>query len=115
MNRGTVFLAATALVALVFSAEAALRLARLEFYVLRFAVLGYPPWMVWAVSLAQMAGAAMLLWPGTFRAGVSILGVVSAGFLVTHLANGDGGAVWAPLAMLCGLAGLVVMRRTAGS
>lgn len=111
MRRDVVLLAATVAIALVFSVDGALRLARLEFHVLRFAVWGYPPWTVWAVSLAEIAGAFLLLWPGTFGAGVALLGSVAAGFAGTHIVHGDGAVVAVPLAMLAGVAGLALLAR----
>lgn len=106
-------LVATAALALVFSLEGSLRLARLDFYVLRFAIWGYPPWMVWVVSLGEIAGAVMLLWRETFTMGAAILGLICAGLVTTHLASGDGRVVLVPLAMLAALAGLVALRRAA--
>lgn len=105
------FLVAAAALALVFSVDGALRLARLEFHVLRFAVWGYPPWTVWAVSLAQIGGAFLLLWPRTFAVGAWLLALVSAGFVLTHLVHADGAVILVPVAMLGGVAGLAAMRR----
>lgn len=104
-------MAATAALALVFSVEGTLRLARIDFHILRFAVWGYPAWMAWAVSVGQILGAALLLWPGTFAVGAWMLAVIAGGFVFTHLASGDGLVVLTPLAMLAGLAGLAVARR----
>jgi hypothetical protein len=114
LNRGLVVFAATLAMAVVFSIDGALRLARIEFHVLRFAVWGYPPWAVWAVSLGQILGAALLLWPRTFAAGAWLLAAISAGFVATHLASADGAVVTAPLAMLAGLGGLAAVRRMQG-
>ncbi len=104
-------MAATAAVALVFSVEGTLRLARIDFHILRFAMWGYPAWLAWAVSVGQVLGAALLLWPGTFVAGAWMLAVISGGFVYTHLDSGDGLVVLAPMAMLAGLAGLAFVRR----
>jgi hypothetical protein len=111
LNRAQVVFAATVVLAVVFSIEGTLRLARIDFHVLRFAVWGYPPWAVWAVSLGQILGAGLLLWPRTFAAGAWLLAAISAGFVATHVASGDGTVVFAPLAMLAGLGGLAAMRR----
>ncbi len=111
MNRSAAAHAATLALATIFAAEGLLRLTRLEFHVLQFAVWGYPPWSVWAVSIGQVVGAALLLWRSTFPAGVALLGFISAAFVFTHVASGDGWVVLAPLALLAGLAGLAMLRR----
>ena len=80
-------------------------------HILRFAVWGYPAWAAWAVAIGQILGAVLLLWPRTFAAGAWLLAAISAGFVVTHLASGDGRVVLVPLAMLAGLAGLALARR----
>ena len=112
MRKDILVMAATVAIALVFSVEGTLRLARIDFHILRFAVWGYPAWLAWTVSMGQILGAALLLWPGTFVVGAGLLAVISTGFVFTHLASGDGLVVLAPLAMLAGLAGLVLVRRT---
>jgi hypothetical protein len=111
VRKDVVVMAATAALALVFSVEGTLRLARIDFHILRFAVWGYPAWVTWAVSIGQVMGAALLLWPATFAAGAWLLAVISGGFVATHLVSGDGLVVLAPLAMLAGLAGLALARR----
>ncbi|MEJ2513748.1 MAG: DoxX family protein [Gammaproteobacteria bacterium] len=111
MNRSAAAHAATLALATVFAADGLLRLTRLEFHILQFAVWGYPAWMVWAVSVGQVVGAALLLWRRTFPAGVALLGLISFGFVVTHVMSGDGWVVIFPVAMLAGLAGLAVLRR----
>ena len=111
MRKHVVVMAATAALALVFSVEGTLRLARIDFHILRFAVWGYPAWVAWAVSIGQVVGAAMLLWPATFAAGAWLLAAISGGFVVTHLVSGDGLVVLVPLAMLAGLGGLALARR----
>jgi len=111
VRKDVVVMAATAALALVFSVEGTLRLARIDFHILRFAVWGYPAWAAWAVAIGQILGAVLLLWPRTFAAGAWLLAAISAGFVVTHLASGDGRVVLVPLAMLAGLAGLALARR----
>jgi len=60
---------ATIVIAAIFAARAALRLTHPEFNILRFAVLGWPAWSLWAVSLAELAGAVLLVRSATFRLG----------------------------------------------
>jgi hypothetical protein len=111
MSRFTFVQAATIAVALVFVAQAALRLAQPEFNILRFAVLGWPPWSVWAVSAAELFGAAMLLRAGSFQFGALLLAVVAVSFLWTYAALGvpEAGMGWG--GMLVALAGLTLLRR----
>jgi hypothetical protein len=102
---------ATVAVALGFVAQAALRLAQPEFNILRFAVLGWPPWSVWAVSAAELFGAAMLLRAGSFQFGALLLAIVAASFVWTYARIGvpEAGMGWG--GMLVALAGLVLLRR----
>lgn len=102
---------ATLVVAAIFVARAALRLAQPEFNVLRFAVLGWPPWAVWAVSAAELMGAALLLWAATFRAGALLLAAVTAAFLFAYVRIGVPEAGMGAGGMLMALAGLVLLQR----
>lgn len=102
---------ATMLVASIFVARAALRLLQPEFNILRFAVLGWPPWAVWAVSIAEILGAVLLLRDETFRAGAALLGIVSAAFLWAYASVGVPAAGLGSAGMLAALIGLAVLRR----
>lgn len=102
-------------VAAVFVAHAALRLVQPEFNILRFAVLGWPPWSVWAVSAAELAGAALLLRVATFRYGALVLAAVSLLFLATYVRIGVPEAGMAPAGMLVALAGVALWRRISGT
>jgi hypothetical protein len=102
---------ATLAIASVFVARAAVRMVQPEFNILRFAVLGWPPWTVWAVSAAELAGAALLLWGATFRAGALLLAIVAAAFLVTYARIGVPAAGLGSGGLLIALAGLVMLRR----
>lgn len=102
---------ATLAVAAIFVARAALRLAQPEFNVLRFAVLGWPPWAVWAVSAAELAGAALLLWAATFRLGALLLASVAGAFLLAYVRAGVPEAGMGAGGLLVALAGLVLLRR----
>lgn len=79
---------ATLAIAAAFTARAVLRLLQLEFNVLHFAVLGWPPWSVWAVSAAELAGVALLLSSRSFAVGAAILAVSAGAFVVTYAQAG---------------------------
>jgi uncharacterized membrane protein YphA (DoxX/SURF4 family) len=102
---------ATFAIALIFAAHGALRLSHPEFNVLRFAVLGWPPWSVWAISVAEIAGALLLLRAAWFHVGAAVLAVVSGAFLLTYARIGVPEAGAGSAGMLVALAGLVLMRR----
>jgi len=102
---------ATLAIALVFVARAVLRLVQPEFNILRFAVLGWPGWAVWAVSAAELIGAALLLRAETFRFGVLLLAVVAGAFLLTYVRIGVPEAGLGNAGMLLALAGVLLLRR----
>lgn len=102
---------ATLAIAAIFVARAALRLAQPEFNVLRFAVLGWPPWAVWTVSVAELVGAALLLWAATFRLGALVLAGVAAAFLLAYVSAGAPEAGMGAGGLLVALAGLALLRR----
>ena len=101
---------ATLAIAAVFVARALLRMVQPEFNVLRFAVIGWPPWSVWAVSFAEVVGAALLVQAATFRTGALLLAAVAAAFLVTYLRIGVPAAGLGSAGMLLALVGLVLLR-----
>lgn len=101
---------ATLAVASVFVARAVLRLVHPEFNVLRFAVLGWPPWAVWAVSAAELAGAALLAGAASFRAGAALLGLVAAAFVWTYARLGVPEAGLGSAGLLAALIGLALWR-----
>jgi hypothetical protein len=98
-------------IASVFVAQAALRLVQPELNILRFAVLGWPPWAVWAVSAAELVGAALLVRAGSFRFGALVLGAVAGAFVFVYARAGapEAGLGWGGL--LLALTGLAWWRR----
>ena len=95
----------------IFAARAALRLAQQEFYVLHFAVLGWPAWAVWVVSIAELAGALLLLQRATFAAGTVLLGLVAGSFTLAYLQAGAPVEALGPGGLLLALAGIAFLRR----
>ena len=75
---------ATLALAAAFAARALLRMFQVDFYVLHFAVLGWPPWTVWAISIAELAGAVLLLRPSTFFPGAVVLAGVTGAFVAAY-------------------------------
>jgi hypothetical protein len=102
---------ATLAIASIFAARALLRLLQPEFNILRFAVLGWPGWAVWAVSAAELIGTALLLRTDTFRFGALVLGLVAAAFVVTYVRIGVPEAGLGNAGMLLALAGVLLLRR----
>jgi hypothetical protein len=98
-------------IASVFVARAVLRLVQPEFNILRFAVLGWPPWAVWVVSAAELGGAALLLRVAMFRLGALILAVVATAFLFAYLRAGYPMAGLGSAGMLIALGGLALLAR----
>lgn len=96
-------------IAAIFVARAVLRLLHPEFNILRFAVMGWSPWMLWAVSAAELAGAALLLRPESLRLGAALLAVVAGAFLWTYVRLGVPEAGFGAAGMLAALAGLVLL------
>ena len=98
-------------IASVFVAQAVLRLVQPEFNVLRFAVLGWPPWAVWAVSAAELVGAALLVRGDSFRLGALVLAAVAGAFVFAYARAGapEAGLGWGGL--LVALIGLAWWRR----
>jgi hypothetical protein len=102
---------AAVVVASIFAARAVLRLARLEFYVLHFAVLGWPAWAVWALSAAELAGALLLLRRATFLPGAALLALAAGSFVFAYLRAGAPMEALGPGGLLLALAGLAFLRR----
>ena len=102
---------AVIMLASIFAARAALRLAQAEFYVLHFAVLGWPAWAVVATSIAELAGALLLLQRATFRFGAILLGLVAGSFALAYLQAGAPVEALGPGGLLLALAGLAFLRR----
>lgn len=100
-------------IASIFVARAALRLLQPEFNILRFAVLGWAPWAIWAVSVAEIVGAALLVRATTFRLGALVLAAVAGLFLAAYLRIGVPAAGLGAGGLLAALAGLVLLRRHA--
>jgi hypothetical protein len=102
---------ATLAIASVFVAQAALRLVQPELNVLRFAVLGWPPWAVWAVSAAELIGAALLVRADSFRLGALVLAAVAGAFVFTYARAGAPGAGLGWGGLLVALLALAWLRR----
>ena len=100
------------MLASVFAARAALRLGQQEFYVLHFAVLGWPAWAVVALSIAELAGALLLLQRSTFPAGAVLLGLVAGSFTLAYLQAGAPVEALGPGGLLLALAGIAFLRRS---
>lgn len=103
--------AATIVIAAIFAARAVLRLTHPEFNILRFAVIGWPAWSLWAVSLAELAGAVLLVRSETFRVGALLLAAVAVSFLVTYLRIGVPEAGLGSAGLLAALLGVAMLRR----
>jgi hypothetical protein len=106
---------ATLAVASIFVARAALRLAQLKFNILRFAVLGLPPWAVWGVSAAELIGAALLVRVATFPAGAALLASVALLFLLAYARAGVPAAGMDSVGLLIALSGLALLRSRRGA
>jgi hypothetical protein len=102
---------ATLVVASIFAARAVLRFAQLEFNILRFAVLGLPSWAVWGVSVAELAGAVLLVRRASFPAGVMVLAAVAVLFLLAYVRVGVPAAGMDSAGLLIALGGLVLLHR----
>lgn len=105
--------AAVLAIASIFVARALLRLWHPEFNILRFAVLGWAPWAVWAISAAELSGALLLLRTSTFRLGLAVLAVVSGAFLVTYARLGVPAAGLGSAGLLAALGGLYLLHQRA--
>lgn len=101
---------ATLLVASLWVAVALLRMLHAEFNILRFAVLGWPPWAVWAISATEIAGALMLLHPRSFAWGATFLGLVAGLFLWTYAGMNAIQAGYGHAGLLAAVVGLAVLR-----
>lgn len=111
MTRVPLHYFATLLVASIFAARALLRLAQPEFYVLHFAVLGWPAWAVWGTSAAELIGALLLLRRDTFPVGVALLAAISVAFAWTYAGAGAPEAGLGSVGLLVALVGLLLRRR----
>lgn len=111
MKRLPLLQLAIIVMASIFAARGVLRLARLEFNVLHFAVLGWPAWAVWAISAAELAGALLLLRRATFPAGAALLGLVAGAFVFAYLRAGAPLEALGPGGLLLALAGIALLRR----
>jgi hypothetical protein len=110
MNRILAAQLATLVLAIVFAGRAAWRVGTLEFSVLQFAVLGLPPWAVWAVSAAELGGALLVLWRRTFFPGVLLL-LLAAGLLAAaYFAAGFTTALPVPAGLAAMAVGVALLR-----
>lgn len=111
MKRFPLVQVAIVVVASIFAARALLRLARIEFNVLHFAVLGWPAWAVWVISAAELAGALLLLRRTTFAPGAALLGLAAGAFVFAYLRAGAPVEALGPGGLLLALAGITLLRR----
>ncbi|HKK03015.1 MAG TPA: hypothetical protein VKA17_03740 [Gammaproteobacteria bacterium] len=111
MNRLPLYYLATLLVASIFAARAALRLAQPEFNVLHFAVLGWPAWTVWGSSAVELVGALLLLRRDTFAVGAVLLSLLCVAFAWAYASAGTPSAGLGSLGLLAALVGLLLRRR----
>lgn len=111
MKRFPLVQAAIIVVASIFAARALLRLVRIEFNVLHFAVLGWPAWAVWVISAAELAGALLLLRRSTFGPGAALLGLAAGAFVYAYLRAGAPVEALGPGGLLLALVGIAVLRR----
>jgi hypothetical protein len=111
MSRIPMLQLATIVVASIFAARAALRLAQVEFNVLHFAVLGWPAWSVWVISAAEIGGALLLLRRATFPLGAALLGFAAGAFVFAYLRAGAPVEALGPGGLLLALAGIAFLRR----
>lgn len=101
----------TLVLASLFIAQALLRMVHAEFNILRFAVLGWPPWAVWGVSAAEIAGALLLLHPRAFPAGALILASVAGAFIWAYTSAGAPQAGSGQAGLVLALVALAFLRR----
>lgn len=101
---------ATLLLASVFVAQAVLRIAQLEFNILRFAVIGWPAWAVWVVAATELLGALALLQRASFKAGAVLLALVCIAFAWTYASLGVPEAAYRPVALVAAIIGLTMLR-----
>lgn len=89
-----------AVVTAVFLAGAGMKLAATAFEIEGFARFGYAPWFMYAIGLAQLAGAVLLWtrgWTGPAALG---LGAMMVGAVASHLRVGDPVAMAMPAMVL---------------
>ena len=110
MNRSVVAQLATLVVAIVFAGRAAWRVGTLEFSVLQFAVLGLPPWSVWAVSATELGGALLVLWRRTFFPGVLLLLLATGLLAAAYFAAGFTMALPGPVGLAAMAVGVSLLR-----
>lgn len=110
MNRMVVAQLATLVLALVFAGRAAWRVGTLEFSVLQFAVLGLPPWAVWAVSAAELGGSLLALWRRTFAAGIVLLLLATGVLAAAYYTAGFATAVPMPAGLAVMAVGVAILR-----
>ena len=99
------------LLALLFLAASAGKVAGNPQVAEMFEVWGYPAWFLLAIGILELAGAVGLLIPRT--AGLAALGLIAImiGAAYTHLANGEGLQVLRPILFMLPLAAIVWIRR----
>lgn len=97
---------------LLFLVAAGMKLAALEFEVAGFTRFGYAPWFMYAVGVAQLAGAILLWVRGWIGLAALGLGAMMIGAVASHLRAGDPPTMALPAAVLVlVLFGLAYARR----
>jgi len=98
--------AVTVLLALVFALSGGAKLAGLGFEIEAFARWGYPLWFMYAVGVAEAAGAAALLVSRLSAAAAGALAAMMIGALGTHVIHAE----WGMLAVAAVIFGLSAWR-----
>jgi len=103
-------LALRLVLAVVFLAAGAAKLAAVEFEVQGFAHFGYAPWFMYAIGSLELVGGILLLRSGSAAIGALLMLPVMVGAAASHLKAGDGFAMALPAAVLLALLALVAWR-----
>jgi hypothetical protein len=99
-NKNTGLWVTTAIASLVFFAAGIPKLFAIAEWLFRFYVWGYEKWVLYAIGILEVIGAAALLYRKTAFAGALLLSAVMIGAFVTHFINRDGIAMLGPVIAL---------------
>ena len=77
-----------ALVASIFVISGVMKLAKAKPTVKTFNEMGYPQWFLHVIGVGEIAGASLLAIPATASVGVSLLGLILIGAVISHLKTG---------------------------
>ncbi|MGU3536796.1 DoxX family protein [Methylobacterium sp. A54F] len=96
-----------------FLIAAGMKFAAVEFEVSGFARFGYPLWFMYAVGIAQLVGAILLLSRRHVAHGALLLAAIMVGAVASHLRAGDPALMPVPaFVLLIVLSGLAYARRS---